>query len=231
MNDAIPNVLGYLQIDSLGAAIAAAGALGTACFGIVEGLKWTPLGEVGFGRIIRLLGGDLKDALARAYGPKYEQLLRAQYREDWASSDLPKTLRQGVRLGLCSDNALDIAGFLGNVGPAALKAAATKVDQNVPLADPDRAAIARFEVAVDARIESALSLAEGTYLGGIRVAASGAAILLAELAALVIYHPAQWLGSGWIIGLLVGTLAVPLAPVANDVVAALQAATKALRGP
>lgn len=230
MNDAIPSVLGHLQINGLGAAIAAAGALGTACFGIVEGLKWTPLGEVGFGRIIRLLDVALKDALARAYGPEYEQLLRAQYREDWADSDLPKTLRQGVRLGLCVANAADIASFLGNVDPAALKTAAAKVDQNVPLADPDRTAIARFEMAVDVRIESALSLAEDTYLGGIRVAASVAAILLAELAALVIYQSTQWLDTGWIIGLFVGTLAVPLAPIANDVVAALQAATKALRG-
>lgn len=231
MSAAIPNVLEHLQIDSLGAAIAAAGALGTACFGIVEGLKWTSLGEVGFGRILRLLGGALEDALARAYGPSYEQLLRAQYREDWASSHLPKTLRQGVRLGLCADNASDIASFLGNVTPVALESAATKVGQNLPLTDPDRAAMERFEVAVDARIESALSLAEVTYLGGIRVAASTVAILLAESAALVIYHSAQWLDSGWIMGLLVGTLAVPLAPIANDVVAALQAATKALRGP
>lgn len=220
-----------LQIDSLGAAIAAAGALGTACFGIVEGLKWTRLGEMGFARISKLLGVDLKDALFRAYGPQYEQLLRAQYREDWATSDLPKTLRQGVRLGLCKDNAAHIATFLGNVSPADLEAAAIKVGQNAALTDPDRAAIARFEVAVDARIDSALSLAQDTYLGGIRAAASVAAIALAELAALIIYQPAQWSNVGWVIGLLVGTLAVPLAPIANDVVAALQAATKALRAP
>lgn len=226
-----PGILVQLQVNSLGAAVAAAGALGTSCFGIVEGLKWTLLGEAGYSRIVHLLGVALRDALARAYGPNYDELLRAQYREDWATSDLPKTLRQGVRLGLSRENAVDIAHFLGNVSPDALQLAAMKVHENETLSDADRTAIGRFEVAVDARIDSALSLAQSSYLGTIRVAASAIAIVLAEMAALVIYQPAQWLSTGWVMGLLVGTLAVPLAPIANDVVAALQAATKALRAP
>src|SRR5690348_3327308 len=61
------------DVNSLGTAIGAAGALGTACFGIVEGLKWTRLGEMGFGRLQRILGDPLKSTLVVAYGEQYEQ--------------------------------------------------------------------------------------------------------------------------------------------------------------
>jgi len=40
-------------INYLPTFVGCAGALGTACFGIVEGLTWTPLGEAGFGQITK----------------------------------------------------------------------------------------------------------------------------------------------------------------------------------
>jgi hypothetical protein len=211
-------------MTSLSGAIAAAGALGTASFGIVEALKWTPLGAAGFGQIDSYLGPELNASLRIAYGPEVEKLLRAQYRQDsQTQATIAKSLRQGIRIGLTSGNAEGIAGFLGTVEPQALKQAATKVLQCAALTDADRAAIGRFELAADARIESALSRAQDVYLGSIRGAASLCAIALAELTALI-------LGSDLLLGLLVGLVAVPLAPIANDVVAALQAATKAMRG-
>ena len=110
-------------IDSLGKAIAAAGALGTACFGIVEALKWTPLGAAGFGQIQRYLGPELQAALRVAYGSDFERLLRAQYRQDSQHQTLiAKSLRQGVRIGLNSKNAEAIATFLGTVEPSGLTA-------------------------------------------------------------------------------------------------------------
>ena len=211
-------------MSTLGNAIAAAGALGTASFGIVEALKWTPLGAAGFGQIGGYLGPALNGSLQIAYGPDVERLLRAQYRQDsQTQAMIAKSLRQGVRIGLTTENAEGIALFLGTVDPQALKQAATKVLQCATLSDADRAAIGRFELAADARIESALSRAQDVYLGSVRCAASICAIALAELTAFI-------LGSDWLLGLLVGLVAVPLAPIANDVVAALQAATKAMRG-
>jgi hypothetical protein len=210
-------------ISYLGTVIAGAGALGTACFGITEGLKWTPLGEMGFRQIKRYLGPALLNALAIAYGPKYEALLRAQYREDSVTqSGLAKTLRQGVRVGLARDNAEAIAVFLGSVSPAALGAAATNMTNGGDLSASDRAAIGRFELAVDARIDSALSSAKDVYLGSVRCTAALLAILIAE----AIGHLLQ---VGWIPALIVGILAVPFAPIANDLVGAIQAATKALK--
>jgi len=219
-------------IDTLGKAVAAAGALGTACFGIVEALKWTPLGTAGYGEIPKYLGTDLQEALRVAYGEDFQMLLRAQYRQDSQHQmTIAKSLRQGVRIGLKSINAEAIARFLGTVDPVALKAAVANVEAGVALSDANRGAIGRFELAADARIDSALSRAQDVYIGTVRCAASVLAIVLAEATAFL-------LGAGvtveglqtWLIGLLVGTVAVPLAPIANDVVSALQAATRALRG-
>jgi hypothetical protein len=57
----------------------------------------------------------------------------------------------------------------------------------------------------------------------VRGSASLCAIALGIAAALI-------LGSDLVDGVIVGIVAVPLAPIANDVVAALQAATRAMRG-
>lgn len=102
--------------------ILATGASGTSAFGVVEGLKWTPwLGEAGFSAIPKTLGLPLMTAIERAYGKDYERLLRAQYRESNSDSrGLAKSLRPGIRVGLSTDNARQIAEFLGNVDPAVL---------------------------------------------------------------------------------------------------------------
>jgi hypothetical protein len=210
-------------VTNLSTFIAGAGALGTACFGIVEGLKWTALGEAGFGQITKYLGPELLGALKIAYGPEYEKLLRAQYRQDsQTQAAIAKTLRQGVRVGLTSANAAGIAGFLGSVAAPALTAAAASAAQGANLSGDDRAAIGRFEMAVDARIDSALSSAQDAYLGFVRGAATLIALVFAEAVAAI-------LGVSPLIGLVLGIVAVPFAPIANDLVGALQAASKALK--
>jgi len=213
--------------NGLGTIVAAAGALGTACFGIVEALKWTPLGAAGFGSVVRYLGADLLGALRIAYGPDYRRLLRAQYREDsQQQATIAKTLRQGVRIGLTADNAEALAKFLCTVDASALKTAVKNVAAGGQLASADRGAIGRYELAVDARIDAALSRAKDVYLGTIRVAASILAIIIAQVAVRALGDTSHLTAVG---ALLVGIVAVPLAPIANDLVAALQAATKALR--
>jgi hypothetical protein len=210
------------MVNSLATFVAAAGALGTACFGIVEGLKWTSLGEMGFGRITDYLGSELLGALKIAYGPQYEKLLRAQYRQDsQTQAGIAKTLRQGVRIGLTAQNAAAISDFLGTVNAAALTQAVTAASAGVDLNATDRAAIGRFELAADARIDSALSSAKDAYLGSIRCTAALLAVIIAQLLAPI-------LGAGWDKALVLGIVAVPFAPIANDLVSAIQAATKAL---
>ena len=111
-------------MDDLGAIVLATGALGTAAFGIVEGLKrWRRLGEAGFHAILTLLSA-ISDTLRTAYGPDVEKLLRAQYRGQ--QGELARVIRQGARIGLTSGNAEGVARGLGIVDAEKLKAA---VDQ------------------------------------------------------------------------------------------------------
>jgi hypothetical protein len=210
--------------DEWGELVLAAGALGTAAFGIVEGLKWIPLvGEAGFTSLLKLLGRALQSALRVAYGDQFERMLRAQYRGD--QEDLTTVLRQGMRIGLTPKNAENIALELGVVEPARLTEAAVAVETGAPLTAEQRNAIARFELAADARVDAALSLAQDHYKRLSRFLAGVVAVALAIFAAYVLAGNWSLLGKA----VLIGIAAVPLAPVAKDVAGALKAATEALR--
>ena len=209
-----------MLIDHLGAAVLAAGALGTAAFGIVEGMKrWRLVGEAGFTTLLKLLK-PLLDALKKAYGEDTERLLRAQYRGD--SRELARIIRQGARLGLTPQNAAALATALGVVDPAKLVQVAEAIEAGKDLTAEERNILGRFELAVDARIESAMTLALDIYRRTVIIVAAFIAVAIALLV-------------GWQLGvpllqaLLVGVAAVPLAPVAKDVAAALKAAADAMR--
>ena len=206
--------------DNLGAAVLAAGALGTAAFGIVEGLKgWRLIGEAGFAQLRRMLA-MLMEALAAAYGPDVERLLSAQYRGD--SRELARMLRQGTRLGLSPRNAAALAMALGVVPPAALVDAAAAVEAGRELTAEQRNVLGRFELAVDARVEAAMTLALDRYRRTVIIAASLIAVTIALVMGRQLGFPPRE-------SLIIGLAAVPLAPVAKDVAAALKAAAEALR--
>lgn len=205
--------------DNLGVAVLAAGALGTAAFGIVEGLKSSKLiGEAGFSTIVQMLR-TLWDALRVAYGSDVGHLLRAQYRGD--SRELARVMRQGVRLGLTPGNAAMIATELGVVTPEGLADAARAVEAGLELTPQQRNVLGRFELAVDARIESALTLALDRYKRAVIIAASVVSVAIALVIGRELGVPPRE-------SLIVGIAAVPLAPVAKDVASALKAAATAL---
>ena len=206
-------------MESLGAIVLATGALGTAAFGIVEGLKrWRRLGEAGFHAILTLLSA-ISDTLRTAYGPDVEKLLRAQYRGQ--QGELARIIRQGARIGLTPDNAEAVARGLGIVDAAKLKAAAVAIEAGEELTPQLRNVIGRFELAVDARIDAALTLAQDSYAGTVRIAASVVALIIAIAVGVYVGRVFE--------AVLVGIAAVPLAPIAKDVVSALKSASEALR--
>jgi hypothetical protein len=212
------------MLDDWGELVLAAGALGTAAFGIVEGLKWIPLvGEAGLPAMLRLLGAALQSTLATAYGDDFVRMLRAQYRGD--QENFAKVVRQGLRIGLTPRNAVDIATALGVVNPAMLQEAAVAVDKGAALTTEQRNAIARFELAADARVDAGLSLAQDHYARLAKVLAGLVAVAIAVAVAYGLKPDGSV--AGW--GVLVGLAAVPLAPIAKDVAGALKAATEALR--
>jgi len=207
-------------MENLGTIILATGALGTAAFGIVEALKWTRLGEAGFRTILTVLG-PIIELLRTAYGPDFQNLLRAQYRGD--QRDLTRVIRQGVRVGLTAANANQAARFLGMIDGERLTEAARQVEEGRELSAELRNVLGRFELAVDTRIDAALMLAKSRYVGATRVTSSIIAILIAVAVGV-------FLGEGYMFqAILVGIAAVPLAPVTKDLVSALQSASKAIR--
>lgn len=222
---------------TLATMVLATGALGTASFGVVDGLKWTRLGESGFPTIKKLLGPELMRALHYAYGKGYEEFLRAQYRDGRGKGEIGRTLRQGIRIGLYNMSDVDIdklVAQLPGVNADALKAAAKvlKSGETTPPTDEQRQALARFELAVDARIDAALALAEDRYVGAARGAASIFSVVFALIVGFILGLSGGGIGSLWqTVGLsvLIGIAAVPVAPVAKDVATALSSAEQALR--
>lgn len=201
--------------------ILAAGGLGTAAFGIVEASKWLGVvGEAGFGRGLRIVG-SLTTPLAVAYGAEWEELLRAQYRGD--ADGLKRLMRQGVRVGLTPENAVAVARGMGSLDGDALAEAVGVAARNGTLSDAQRATIGRYELAADARIDAALTVAQARYAGTVRILASAVAIALALGVA------ARLAPDRMTVALLLGIAAVPLAPIAKDVATGIQAAARALK--
>ena len=199
------------------------GAIGTSAFGIVDALKWTRLGLAGFRRISERLGPPLMAAIERAYGNGCREILHGYYRQDRATGTLGKALRQGVRVGIRSDNAGELAQAVGlAVDPAKLAQALSKVEQGTLLSDPDRSVIGRFELAVDARIDAALATSEASYTGSMRVTASAVALALACAGTIAVTGHFDLP-----LALVIGLAAVPVAPIAKDAAAGLNAARRA----
>lgn len=210
-------------MQNLGTIVLAVGALGTAAFGIVEALKWTAVGLFGFGQISRLLGPSVFKALAIAYGPEYLSLLRAQYRSASAEAQLPRIIRQGTRIGLTPETAADLARSIGVVEAGDLTSVAKALHSGAELSGQQRSVLGRFELALDARIDAAMALANDRYAGSLRVIASLVAILIALAVGLSA-------GQDFLISLVVGLAAVPIAPVAKDLSKAIRAAARVLPG-
>ncbi len=95
-----------MEMVELGTIVLAIGALGTASFGVVDAFKWIGIGLFGFGQTRKLLGSAVMEALGIAYGAEYMLLLKAQYRANRTSGELPKSLRQGAGCTLVAARAL-----------------------------------------------------------------------------------------------------------------------------
>ncbi len=251
---------------TLGTAALAIGALGGAAQGVVDGLfkAFTWFDSAGFERVFAVEGkkggrrffwthkatlDPLLPALTMAYGSEVMEVLRAQYRVGRASGDLPRTLRQGVRIGFGMMEVPAIVQIATELGVSADIAtlAAQAIDsarrqrsqaerstsqaesthhQGPDLSDEQRSAMARLETMIDARIDAALALADTQYVSQTKFLATfvSLAISFAVGGSMGMVRSGEW---GWC--LLVGLAAVPLTPVAKDLSTAIQEAAKALK--
>lgn len=211
--------------------VLAAGAVGTAAMGIVEGFKSIKLTPIGFGQLEESIGWA-KAAMKKAYGSDYSKLIESLYRQSRSSGELPRILRQGVRIGMDKENAKSMGELLLGQGGETLSGIAGKIDQGEELDKMEKKILARFEVAADARIDAALSLAERTYSNGIRKRAFFVSLVLSLVAAISLHLTLadKFQSAMYINAVIVGLVAVPLAPIAKDVAKGFQAAAKAIGG-
>ena len=232
-------VAAYGVVEAFGKAVAGGSGL--------DGRPWG-LPYRGFGQV-RRLAEQLGPAMKLAYGDDYLQILAQQYRDGRGKGQAPSTLKQGVRLALPFMSVADARTLIdkvwglgashgpGGVAPAEALARALVDEKAARLGgggdDPQADAAAneaaatlagRFSLALDTRIDAAFTIAEQRYQSWARIWAGATAVILA-LAFDLFYFPQSQIP--WPIALLVGLVAVPLAPVANDLVSSLSSAAKA----
>jgi hypothetical protein len=233
--------------------VAAVGALGVAAFGMVEALGKTlfvfpipgtrfrlGLPYVGFNRVDALLK-LVEPAMQVTYGHDYRMIVRQQYRAGRSAGQAPESIRQGVRLGLpflSQTAAIGVIHAVWGLPPEAAERLAAALTAPVPVppapgatpppaALPDQALAARFATALDTRVKAAFDLAEQVYQTRAQFWAGVIAIGLSLGYNLVTAKNLFDFG-GWGIALLIGLVAVPLAPAAKDLSSSLSDALSAL---
>lgn len=214
-----------LDLQMVVAVIAATGGLGLAAMSLVDALKAVPGGgvsKIGFHHVLACLE-NFPGVLERAAGKDWRKVVLAHWINGRARNDQIGVIRSLLRLGLNADTAAELAA-IGNVDAGKLGAVAEKLVQGKAMTEPELNLLGRVEAAVQARLDAAFDLAEQGYRNKARVIAGALAILLALVAALVTGYETQ-LG----LAVVLGVLAVPIAPIAKDLVSALTAAAGAVK--
>ncbi len=208
--------------------ILAIGALGLAASALVDSSKVAGGGiaRVGF-PIIREALKPYEPALEAVNGADWPCLLEAHWINGRDKSEQKANAVALVMLGLSPD----VAGKLANsdlVNPDALKAALGRLREGEAALTPaDVSVIGRFRTLLDARIEAAFERAEQRYRNVAKVWAGVAAVALAVAATTIMHKGFD--GALLAQALVIGALAVPLAPIAKDLAGGLSAAARALR--
>jgi hypothetical protein len=130
-----------------------------------------------------------------------------------------------IQLGLTAGNAAALAEA-GQVSGPALKRIVTALEEGKELTPEQLNALGRFKATIEARVDAAYDRAEQVYRNSARFAAGLVSIALAVAAALMLYDVDSPNDLG--LAVLVGLIAVPLAPIAKDVASAIGTAANAL---
>jgi hypothetical protein len=211
--------------NSLVGTILAIGGLGMAAMSLVDALKAVPGGgvsRIGFSHVRKVLVLFDK-VLARAVGERWEAVILAHWVNGRPRDEQLGAIRALLRLGLNPDTAPQLAA-IGNVEADGLAKAAGKLTAGAALTEAEINLIGRVEAAVAARLDAGFDLAEQAYRNTARVLAGVIAVALAVVAG-TLMKPVI----GWELSALVGLLAVPIAPIAKDLVTALTAASQAVK--
>lgn len=208
-------------------AIAAIGALGVAAFGLVDASKafWGGPSNFGFGFIRECLA-PFGNALAIAdpasvHGrDAFMNTLKANWLNGVPMADQKAAAKALIHLGLTAANAPALASATG-LDAIRLTAVAAKIQAGAPLVPDEVTLFGRFDAIVSAKLDTGFQRADQRYRNAAKALSFGIAVVLGLAAARIV-------GADMAVGLLIGIVATPLAPVAKDLTSSLAAATKAI---
>jgi hypothetical protein len=218
-----------IGITRLIAIITAIGALGAAAFSLVDATKafWGGVSNFGLPGLNRVVG-RFSVALDRALGKdekgkaEWRRVVRSHWINGRPRDEQKAIVKSLIRLGLAPETA-DALATAGHVRANALAKVARKLDQGNTLTEIDLNVLGRFDASVDAQLDAAFNRADQLYRNVSRAFAAVFSIGLTFLATWALDS------DRWVLALVVGILAVPLAPIAKDIASSLQAAAGAMR--
>ncbi|GLQ89010.1 hypothetical protein [Dyella flagellata] len=224
---------------SLGAAIAAVGALGTAAFGLVDSFKMLPSGGIsnaGYIYIEQAIQIFFKDATRKNAPADLKQLfetLHGNWINGTALADQKAIAKSLIKLRLNSTTAPDFAKATAVDSPS-LTSAGQKMATGASLTSEESNALGRFDLALTAILDGKYQHADQRYRNAAKLTAMFVAIVLAFFGGWINYGSDN--GGGLMLNylgtadmwraLLAGFLATPLAPITKDLSSALAAGVK-----
>jgi hypothetical protein len=220
-----------------GSTVAAIGALGTASFGIVDGLKTLPVvgisnsGYAFIQRGIQDFFPEAKRKTARGDLKLLFDTLHGNWINGRELNDQKAIAKSLIKLRLNSVTATQFAKAT-SVDAEALGKVATKMSNGTPFEEADTNVLGRFDLALSAILDDAYQHADQRYRNWTKLTATFVAILLALAGGCALVKPeVAYLGTPemWL-SLLAGVLAAPLAPMTKDIASALQAGVKVAQG-
>jgi hypothetical protein len=208
--------------------VTAVGALGGAAMGLVDTTKLFGGGpsNFGFGHIERALAPFL-DALASSSAPFGKHATLRTLKADWlngaAKDDQKAKAKSLIQLSLSQVEAAALANVAA-VNPGDLQSAVRKKAGGLAAAPDEASALAQFEAVLTAVIDAAYERGDQMYRNAAKFLAMVTSVVLGGIGGLVVFgtDPVDLTFC-----LLAGLVATPIAPVAKDLVSALQTAVAA----
>ncbi|MBX4967828.1 hypothetical protein [Rhizobium binae] len=215
--------------EDLGNILAAASAVGTTSFGLVDSTKAFRGGisNAGFGYIKTAIDG-FRPALEVVNAGDPFQTMRANWLNGVPKDDQKAIAKSLVRLGITPTTAADLAPAAPGIDGTLFAAAALKVNAGEELSEHEINMLGRFDAILDARMDAGFERADQLYRNASKLLAAVISVSL-SIAGIVVIQKGIPNAPDFFLALLVGLLATPLAPIAKDISSALSTTVAALK--
>jgi hypothetical protein len=215
--------------------LAAAGGLGTTAMGVVDATKAFGGGpsNFGFGHIEAALKPFLapisQDGTPTAKADVL-QTLKANWINGVPAADQKAKAKSLIRLGLTEGNAQALAAAAG-VDAAKLDSLVKKTSSGLQVSQDELNVLGQFDAVLSAVLDTAYERGDQKYRNACKLLAMGVSTVLGVVGGWVVSSDPTfgYFGtSNFVLSLLVGVSATPLAPVSKDLASALQAAVNSM---